>query len=66
MTTKEPTFEQKGNEVVKEAGRLEALTSELKRDTENCKLDRGEAEGVIASVIRIALSVFGIGAHAGK
>ena len=61
MTTKgDSTFEQEGNEVAAEAGRLGALTDELKSENGSCAGEPQDVGNWITAIGKAVLAIFSV------
>ncbi len=60
MPTKdEKSFEQKGNEVAVEIGKLGALSDELNSESEKCKFEPDEVGSWITAIGKAVIAIFG-------
>ena len=65
-TTNDSTFEQKGNEVAAEAGRLGALMDELNSENGSCANEPQEVGNWITAIGKAVLAILGISVGSGK
>lgn len=65
-TTNESTFEEKGNKVAAEAGRLGALTDELNSENGSCANEPQEVGNWITAIGKAVLTILGISVGSGK
>lgn len=67
MSTKdEKSFEQKGNDVAVEVGKLGALSDELNSESEKCKAEPDEVGSWITAIGKALIAIFGIDASVRK
>ena len=59
--SKNSTFEQNGNDVATEVGKIGALTDELKSETGRCSEEPEEVGNWITAIGKAVLAIFGIG-----
>lgn len=65
MVMDDSTFEQKGNAVAAEAGRLGALTDELNSENGSCAGEPQEVGNWITAIGKAVLAIFGVSVGGG-